>query len=89
MEKLREFRLHEFDKHLQAIREGLADVVPIALMSLFTWRELEAQVAGYGMADKQIDLLERMTDYQSCSKKDPHIKNFWEMIRNRFNNEER
>jgi len=89
MEKTRDFRLHEFDKHIQAIRSGLGEVVPITFLSLFTWRELESQVAGYGMTDKQIDLLEKMTDYDGCSKDDSHIKFFWKMMRERFNNEQR
>ena len=87
--KVQQFRLHEFDEQMQAVRSGLAEVVPITILSMFTWRELEAQVAGYGMTDKQIDLLYKMTDYSGCSKTDPHIKFFWKILRERFNNEQR
>eukprot|EP00466_Bigelowiella_natans_P005441 jgi/Bigna1/39801/e_gw1.36.36.1 len=88
-EKLREFRLHEFDEHVKAMRSGLSEVVPITYLSVFTWRELESQIAGYGMTDKQIDLLEKMTDYEGGKKDEPHIKFFWKMMRERFNNEQR
>ena len=30
-----------------------------------------------------------MTDYSGCSKTDPHIKFFWKILRERFNNEQR
>eukprot|EP00975_Prorocentrum_lima_P043262 9082698-Prorocentrum_lima.AAC.1 len=63
------------------MRSGLSEVVPITYLSVFTWRELESQIAGYGMTDKQIDLLEKMTDYEGGKKDEPHIKFFWKMMR--------
>lgn len=38
------FRLHEFDEQVAAVREGMARVVPVPLLSLFTGYELETMV---------------------------------------------
>lgn len=40
------FRLHEFDQQVAAVREGLARVVPVPLLSLFRGYELETMVCG-------------------------------------------
>lgn len=68
---------------MAAIRRGLGTVVPLALLSLFTWRELEAQVCGRGIGLDEIDLLQRMTNYSGCDTDDAHIKHFWKMMRER------
>lgn len=39
------FRLHEFDEQVSAVREGMARVVPVPLLSLFTGYELETMVS--------------------------------------------
>ena len=39
-------RLHEFDEQVSAVREGMARVVPVPLLSLFTGYELETMVSG-------------------------------------------
>ena len=38
------FRLHEFDEQIQWIREGMSQVVPVPLLSIFTGYELETMV---------------------------------------------
>lgn len=38
------FRLHEFDDQVKWVREGMAKVVPVPLLSLFTGLELETMV---------------------------------------------
>lgn len=37
---LEQYRLNEFKLQIDAIRQGLATIVPIKLLSLFTWQEL-------------------------------------------------
>eukprot|EP00466_Bigelowiella_natans_P001843 jgi/Bigna1/49812/estExt_Genewise1.C_570015 len=64
------------------MRRGLACVVPYALLSLFTWNELEAQVCG--RSQMNVDLLQKMTKYNGCSPSDRHIQYFWQIMRNRF-----
>lgn len=39
-------RLHEFDEQVKKVREGMARVVPVPLLSIFTSDELEAMVCG-------------------------------------------
>jgi len=84
---LKKFRLEEFRQQCEAMRRGLATVVPYRILSLFTWRQLELECCG--RPDMDIDLLEQNTNYDSCSKDDPHIQFFWKMIREKFDNEER
>lgn len=40
------YRLHEFDLQIKAIRNGMARVIPVPLLSLFTNNELELMVCG-------------------------------------------
>lgn len=54
--------------------------------SLLTWRQLEVLVCGKPEVD--VDLLESVTDYSSCSRGDEHIRNFWRVLRE-FSEEER
>ncbi|ELV11273.1 E3 ubiquitin-protein ligase HERC2 [Tupaia chinensis] len=42
------YRLHEFDEQVAAVREGMARVVPVPLLSLFTGYELETMVRAQG-----------------------------------------
>lgn len=37
-------RLHEFDEQVRWVREGMAEVIPVPLLSLFTGYELETMV---------------------------------------------
>ena len=41
-----EFKLNEFSVQLESIKQGLSSVMPIKLLSLFTWSELETMVTG-------------------------------------------
>jgi len=80
------YRLHEFDRQAAAVRKGLASMVPIALLSLFTWDQLEVQVCGSPEID--IKLLESITEYSSCASTDRHVRFFWQAMEE-FSNEER
>ena len=82
---LKRFRVDEFSAQCQAIRRGLATVVPYRLLSLFTWRQLELLVCGRTEFD--VDLLFANTVYDGCSASDEHIVNFWKMMRERFDDE--
>lgn len=46
------FRLHEFDEQVAAVREGMARVVPVPLLSLFTGYELETMVCGFSVLSR-------------------------------------
>lgn len=67
-----QFRVHEFDSQLDAMLRGLASVVPIYVLTLFSWSEFERMVCGVPSVD--IDLLQRMTVYEGVTPNDPHIQ---------------
>ena len=57
-----QYRLHEFDGQVAAVREGMARVVPVPLLSLFTGPELETMVCG--SPDIPLDLLKLVVTYK-------------------------
>lgn len=68
-----QYRLTEFDTQIEAIKRGLATIVPVQLLPLFTWRELEMMVCG----KREIDLgyLKANTRYRSPIKStDKHVE---------------
>ncbi|GMF49964.1 unnamed protein product [Phytophthora fragariaefolia] len=79
-------RLHESDDQAQAIFRGLAKVVPAKLLVCFSGAELELMVCGSPEVD--VDLLEKCTEYSSCSQTDDHIIWFWRALRD-FSHEAR
>ena len=79
--------MEEFKTQCEAIRRGLATVVPYPLLSLFTWQELEVEVCG--RPKMNVDMLEQMCTYEACSPTDSHIMLFWKMMRERLDDEER
>jgi hypothetical protein len=81
-----QYRLHEFDRQAAAVRSGLATIVPIDLLSLFTWDQLEEMVCG--KAEIDVELLKSVTEYSSCAPSDAHVEFFWQVM-DEFTNEER
>ena len=63
---------------MEAIKRGLATVVPLKMLSLMTWRELEVHVCGRPIMD--LALLKANTTYQGCSIDDEHIRWFWKAM---------
>jgi E3 ubiquitin-protein ligase HERC2 len=80
------YRMHEFDVAAGFLRQGLGMVVPLRLLHLFTWMELESLVCG--TPDIDIDLLVKCTEYSGCSEVDRHVVWFWEVLRE-YNQEAR
>ncbi|CAM9138781.1 unnamed protein product [Choristocarpus tenellus] len=72
-------RLRESAPMLQAFREGLAAVLPVELFSIFTPKELERLVCGVRQVD--VDLLHQCTEYEDTNADSPHVKYFWEVMR--------
>lgn len=60
------FRLHEFDAAVSAVRAGMARVVPVPLLSLFTGFELETMVCG--SPDIPLHLLKSVATYKGEGK---------------------
>ncbi|CAF5120412.1 unnamed protein product, partial [Rotaria magnacalcarata] len=70
----RQYRIHEFHRQIEFIRQGLYSVVPWANMTLFTAHELEEAVCGKGYID--IEMLKRHTRYKNDNASSPHIQQF-------------
>jgi len=85
----RRFRLAEFRPACASMARGLGSVLSPSVLSLLTWRELESAVVGRGLGVDDIDLLEKMTKYSSCTRGDRHVELFWRMLRTRFTDEQR
>ena len=59
------YRKHEFRTQCQAIRNGMAQVLPISLLSMLTWQELRNQICGSAKID--VGLLKKSVHtQQSC-----------------------
>ncbi|EQC37606.1 hypothetical protein SDRG_05200 [Saprolegnia diclina VS20] len=79
------YRLHEFDAAAKFLREGLGLVVPLQVLRLFSWREVEMMVCGSPAID--MDLLKECTEYSCCEPTDAHVKWFWEVLCDDFSEE--
>ncbi|XP_073987726.1 E3 ubiquitin-protein ligase HERC2 isoform X1 [Rhodnius prolixus] len=80
------YRLHEFDEQVQAVREGMAKVVPVPLLSLFSGYELETMVCG--SPDIPLNLLKSVATYKGVDITSPLVQWFWEVMEE-FSNQER
>ena len=87
VKRMTDCRLHESDKALFAMRDGLVSIIPVSLLPILTWWELELLVCGKDGVD--IDLLQANTEYDDDVDQDaPHILSFWRVLRS-FDNEDR
>lgn len=68
------------------IKEGIDYVIPLSMLNLLTWDELESRACG----DKGVDIvkLKSITTYSCCSEEHEHIQRFWRVFES-FNDEER
>ena len=73
------FRLNESEKQYAAIRRGMSTVVPLNLLNLFSWKQVESMVCG--AADIDIEVLKSKTEYENVNADAPHIKFFWEILK--------
>ena len=79
-------RLNEGKIQMDAIRSGLEKVIPVGLLQLLSWNELEMLVCGKPILD--IELLKENTKYRGCTENDQIIQNFWKCLEE-FTAEER
>lgn len=80
-----DYRLHEFDQQVTAVREGMARVVPVPLLSLFTGYELETMVCG--SPDIPIALLKSVATYKGVDATSSLVNWFWEVMEELTNQE--
>ena len=84
----RQYRLNEFQRQIEFIRQGLYNIIPGYFLSLFTSNELEEAVCGKGEID--IELLKRNTIYGGDYYADlPFIQQFWTVISDMLNEEQK
>jgi len=92
---LSDFKLGEFRKQADAMRRGLATVVPYQILSLFTWQDLQDHVCGRISVD--VKLLQNMTRYAGSrrlgrgfvTRNSPHVRMFWKMMHDKMDNFQR
>ena len=84
----RQYRLKEFHRQIDLIRQGLHSVVPCYYLTLFTAKELEEAVCGKGRID--VELLKRNTTYGGeFTESSPLIQYFWTVLTDMFTDEQR
>ena len=74
------FRLHEFDDAISAIQIGLASIIPLSPLRIFTPKEFEELVVGRPEFDMQ--LWKERTKYTGVWKSGTsvHAKRFWRVL---------
>jgi len=71
---------------LNSFVEGLSNVLPVEVLTIFTGQELRDIVCGNPEVD--VDLLHRVVEYEGYDESDAVIRYFWETLRE-FTNDER
>lgn len=77
VDRVLQTRLEESKRQVEAIKRGLGAVVPVSMLSLLTWRELEVHVCGRPVLD--VALLRANTTYRGFTKDDVQMKWFWQV----------
>jgi hypothetical protein len=72
-------RLRENEEAFRQMRRGMSAVIPINLLNLFSWKQVETMVCG--AADVNVDILKSNTEYSSVDHNAPHVLMFWEVLR--------
>jgi len=75
---IEKIRLNESARQINAIRSGLIEVVPEAILNVMTWQDLEWRVCGKPFVD--LNLLKRHTEYSGVPGDAPHIAYFWQCL---------
>ncbi|XP_028298817.1 probable E3 ubiquitin-protein ligase HERC1 isoform X3 [Gouania willdenowi] len=86
VERAIEYRLHEIDRQVAAVREGMSWIVPVPLLSLLTAKQLEQMVCG--MPEICCDVLKKVVRYREVDEQHPLVQWFWQTLEE-FSNEER
>jgi hypothetical protein len=85
--RYRQYRINEFHRQIEYIRQGLYSVVPWGYLTLFTAHELEEAVCGKGYID--VEMLKRHTRYEDYDESSPHIQRFWSVLSDMFSEEQK
>jgi hypothetical protein len=80
------YRLHEFDAQCDAMRRGLAALVPERALRLFTWKEVD--ILACGDPTVNVQLLKAHTVYPGWSAEHECVAMFWAVF-DSFSDEDR
>ncbi|XP_076011636.1 putative E3 ubiquitin-protein ligase HERC1 isoform X2 [Genypterus blacodes] len=86
VERAVEYRLHEIDRQVAAVREGMSWIVPVPLLSLLTAKQLEQMVCG--MPEICCEVLKKVVRYREVDEQHSLVQWFWQTL-DEFSNEER
>ncbi|KAK2827719.1 hypothetical protein Q7C36_018645 [Tachysurus vachellii] len=86
VERALEYRLHEMDRQVAAVREGMSSIIPVPLLSLLTARQLEQLVCG--LPDVSVEMLKKVVRYRDITANHQLIGWLWQSLEE-FTNEER
>uniref|UniRef100_A0A3Q2L5Y8 HECT-type E3 ubiquitin transferase n=1 Tax=Equus caballus TaxID=9796 RepID=A0A3Q2L5Y8_HORSE len=86
VERAIEYRLHEMDRQVAAVREGMSWIVPVPLLSLLTAKQLEQMVCG--MPEISVEVLKKVVRYREVDEQHQLVQWFWRTLEE-FSNEER
>lgn len=75
---LLQYRLHEFDRQIAAVREGMAKVVPVPLLILYSGIEFETMVCG--SPHIPVNSLKAITSYKNVDANESLVVWFWEVL---------
>ena len=73
-----DYRLHEFDQQIAAVREGMSNVVPVPFLIFYAGIELETMVCG--SPDIPVDSLKAITSYKNVDVSEAIVIWFWEIM---------
>ena len=78
-EKLLHMRMTETELQTRAVERGMADILPLPLLRLFSWEQVERLVCGRREID--LALLQRCTQYEDgLSAEAPRVVSLWKAL---------
>ncbi|XP_058472668.1 probable E3 ubiquitin-protein ligase HERC1 [Solea solea] len=86
VERALDYRLHEMDSQVGAVREGMSTIIPVPLLSLLTAQQLEQLVCG--LPEVSVEMLKKLVRYRDITESHQLIGWFWQSLEE-FTNEER
>uniref|UniRef100_A0A8C1NKA8 HECT-type E3 ubiquitin transferase n=1 Tax=Cyprinus carpio TaxID=7962 RepID=A0A8C1NKA8_CYPCA len=86
VERALQYRLHEMDRQVAAVREGMSSIIPVPLLSLLTARQLEQLVCG--LPEVSVEMLKKVVRYRDITDSHQLIGWLWQSLEE-FTNEER
>uniref|UniRef100_A0A8C2X9J9 HECT-type E3 ubiquitin transferase n=1 Tax=Cyclopterus lumpus TaxID=8103 RepID=A0A8C2X9J9_CYCLU len=86
VERALDYRLHEMDSQVAAVREGMSNIIPVPLLSLLTAQQLEQLVCG--LPEVSVEMLKKLVRYRDITESHQLIGWFWQSLEE-FTNEER